>query len=75
MMMRICKTCGQEKPESDFYASSRGASCKVCRRLHALKYRWAHIGRVRFYDRQRYRLLRSVRARVRYAGAAEQGRE
>lgn len=51
--MKTCSKCGQEKPETEFYAGK--TVCKECRREQSRAYRAANIERYRTYDRKRNR--------------------
>lgn len=68
-----CKTCQQEKPETDFYACSK-TRCKDCQREAVKNYRLQNVDKVRAKDRQRANLPHRVVARAAYA-ATDRGKE
>lgn len=49
--MKVCKDCGKEKDNSDFYGKQ--GECKECTKARVRKYRAENIERVREYDRNR----------------------
>ena len=60
MITKPCRTCGSEKPLSDFHHHSRMADghlnhCKPCVRARVKKHRVENIEHVRAYDRARPR--------------------
>jgi ribosomal protein S27AE len=59
--MKICKKCGADKPDSEFYNVDR--TCKVCRRALAVEYRNANLEHYREYDRTRFKNDPRVRER------------
>jgi hypothetical protein len=55
---RICNTCGQLKPASEYYALRSGrlcGECKQCKRNYSKKYRKENVGRVSGNNKKYYK--------------------
>lgn len=63
--MFICKHCQTEKPEADFYASSK-SKCKECIKSAVRLHREQNIEKIREYDKQRGNTPQRVKARQEY---------
>lgn len=48
----LCKLCGEDKAQEDFYASNR-VTCKPCHRARVTARRAENIDEIRAYDRSR----------------------
>ena len=64
-MTKTCKACSTEKPTSEFYAQPRsrdglGSNCKACALEYSKQFRKNNPLKVRIYDRDRQRRLRST---------------
>lgn len=71
--MFTCKHCHTDKPEEDFYASSK-SKCKECVKSAVRFHREQNIDRIREYDKQRGNQPHRVKARKEYI-ATEAGRQ
>jgi hypothetical protein len=63
--MLICKHCNTEKPDGDFYASSK-SKCKECIKSAVRSHREQNIEKIREYDKQRGNQPHRVEARKKY---------
>jgi len=71
--MLTCNHCHTEKPEEDFYASSK-SKCKECIKSTVRSHREQNIDRIREYDKQRGNQPHRVEARKEYI-ATEAGKQ
>ena len=71
--MLFCRHCQTEKPETDFYDSSK-SKCKECTKSQVKARRKENIEKVREYDRKRNMLPHRVQARKEYI-KTERGKE
>jgi ribosomal protein S27AE len=60
--MKICRTCGEEKPLSDYYRHPQMGDgylniCKHCTRARVRRHRNTNIDRIRKYDCERRKVL------------------
>ena len=63
--MLTCKHCHTEKPDEDFYASSK-SKCKECIKSAVKFHREQNIEKIRAYDKTRGNLPHRVKARQEY---------
>jgi hypothetical protein len=68
-MTKICKTCGDEKPDEDFYTNDK--TCKPCRCAKNRANREAKIDQYQAYDKARNMRPDRVAARAEYIATDE----
>ena len=70
MDMRLCRKCGELKPQGEFYVCHgyRENTCKACRKKESAEYFRANRDRINARRRENYANCESVRRRYREYG-------